>query len=194
MPFNIIIGASLFVDKKVDRSILNIIKERDIVLVGNGNTLSTKSFRIQEEVIEKLEEAGAGKVIYTELTSKNMAVLKKTDIIYIMGGDILELLKLYQNVLFKELLQKHLKKGLLIAEGEAAVLLSDDITWYLENFCRIKNAKSYKGLGLVGEQYFVEYQYNKRSLDSKLQEIEKTYSIELKRLSKKDCIFTSYQE
>ena len=65
MPFNILVGSNFFVNQKVDRSIIPIIQDKDIILVGNGNTLSTKSFRIHENLVEKLEASGAKKVIYT---------------------------------------------------------------------------------------------------------------------------------
>ena len=190
MPFNILVGSNFFVNQKVDRSIIPIIQDKDIILVGNGNTLSTKSFRIHENLVEKLEASGAKKVIYTELTPRNMSILKRTDIIYIMGGDIRELLELYQNVLFKNLIEKHLKKGILIAEMEAAILLTDDISWYLNECCNLPD-KDEKGLGLIQEKLYIHYKQNDLELEEFLEGIEEKYHIELKRMSDDDCYFTT---
>ena len=190
MPFNILVGAGLFVHQSVDRSILNVIQGKDIIVIGNGNTLTSKSFRLQEEMVKKLEASGARKVIYTELTSRNMSILKKTDILYIMGGDVRELVELYQNELFKSLLKKHLKKGLLITEGEATALLSSHIDWYLKECCHLKKQK-YQSLGVIDENFYIFYHYDDQSLDEKIKKIEEKYQIELKCLKEEDCYFTS---
>ncbi len=191
MPFNVIVGADLFVKKEVDRAIYSIIQKKDIILVGNANTLSTKSFRLQNEMEKKLKEKGAKSVIYTELNAKNMALLKKTDIIYIMDGDVSELIKLYQNSLFISLIKKHLRKGILIAEKEAAILLSKEVQWYLKYFLRRKEEELFRGLGILEETFYMNYKPEKESINQRLHQIEKEYQIQIKRLRKQDCYFTT---
>ncbi len=188
--FNILVGSSLFVREKVDRSLFALIQGKDIVLIGNGNTLSTKSFRLQDDMIQKLEKSGAKKVIYVELNTKNMTVLKKTDILYLMAGDERELLQLYENTLFRTLIKKHLKKGIIVAEQEAAIFLAKDVTWYLKNFCEMKDLSG-KGLGIVAENFYMHYQPENQKLEEKLQNIEREQQIEIKRLTDQECYFTS---
>ncbi len=190
MPFNILVGAGFFVDKQVDRTIVNLIQEKDIILIGNANTLSTSAFRLQDGMIKLLLEKGAKKVIYTELTSRNMSILKKTDIIYIMGGDVRELLNLYQNELFKTLIKKHLKRGLLIAEKEAGILLSERIDWYLKECLKIKDA-TYQGLEVIHEKIFLAKSRDDQDEKAKIEKIEKNYQIEIKKLITDECFFTS---
>lgn len=126
---------------------------KKVLIIANAANKSSSNFIQRRSVKKNFEIVGAKKVNILELNAENVRVILKYDILYVMGGQIQELIYLINKTEFKKYLYEFIKKGTYIGESAGSIVLEDDTKWYFDLKKNTKEKYSleldtYKGLSL----------------------------------------------
>jgi len=180
MKNNVIITSSGFIDsaersKEIDELYAKLCNGKKVLIIDNAASTPKISSNYNQRVRVQKNFKNVGAIISDILTinENNTSKILDYDCIYVLGGDIAELVKLVNNTDFKEKLVKFLEKGIYIGESAGSIILSDDVKYIydLKKGTKPKYDKvliTYKGLGLIDMYIFPHYNRTSDSIKEKI--------------------------
>lgn len=200
---NILITSSGFntVNNYVSDENINLFKEisngKRVIIIANAAPYGTGNYVARENVKENFLKVGAKEVDIVDLDKDNVNIILDYDIIYVLGGNITNLIELNKDTNFKEVLIKFLEKGLYIGESAGSMILGNDLK-YIYDLKKGTKPKydvildSYEGLGLVDMYLYPHYQKTKEDMQEKVNNYELEKGIKITRLNDGEIISYNY--
>lgn len=200
---NILITSGGFntVNNYVSDENINLFKEisngKRVIIVANAAPYGTGNYVASENVKENFLKVGAKEVDIVDLDKDNVNIILDYDIIYVLGGNITNLIELNKDTNFKEVLIKFLKKGLYIGESAGSMILGNNLK-YIYDLKKGTKPKydvildSYDGLGLVDMYLYPHYQKTKEDMQEKVNNYELEKGIKITRLNDGEIISYNY--
>ena len=204
MENNIILTANGFNEAaprsaKIDELFENITKGKNVLIIGNAAKVSNRGQR--EPVKNNFLRVGAKKVDLIDIDeSVDLQILFDYDVIYVIGGDVGELLDLnYFIPAFKENIIRFLENGgIYIGESAGSIILADDCTYLYDveqsaNSPKPKYWKKHpsnKGLGLTSYNIIPHYEAVSEELKKAIAEYN---GVNITTLNDGEFIITSYR-
>jgi len=201
MENNIIITSSGFIDsakrsKEIDELFAEVCNGKKVLVIDNAAYKPEISSNYAQRVCVQKNFKNAGAIISDILTidKTNTTKILDYDCLYVLGGNVTELINLVNNTDFKEQLIKFLKRGVYIGESAGSIILSDDVKYIydlkkeMEKYMNIV-LPTYKGLGLVDIYIFPHY----NSISDSIKEKIKNYmNVPVKIINDGEYILKSY--
>lgn len=177
--------------EQIENLFKTISKDKDILLIGNAAKKSNVNSRVDVKV--NFENIGAKKVELVDLNANNLSVIFDYDIIYVIGGDIGELIELNSTTEFKKYILSFLKQGIYIGESAGAMITGRDCKWVYDIKKGTKpkydrEFKSYTGLGLTDLIIFPHYDEAGKEERIKIEKYEIENNVNIIRLDNGDFI------
>jgi len=201
MENNIIVTSSGFIDsaersKEIDELFIKVCKGKKVLVIDNAASTPEISSNYSQRVCVQKNFKNSGAIISDILTinENNTNKILDYDCLYVLGGNVTELVKLVNNTDFKEQLIRFLKKGIYIGESAGSIILSKDVK-YIYDLKKGTKAKydekldTYKGLGLIDINIFPHY--NRTSEDIR-ERIKNHTDTSIKILNDGEFILKSY--
>lgn len=176
-----------------------ISNNKKVLIVANAAPIGTGNYIARRNVLENFLNVGAKKVDIVDLDNDNINTILDYDIIYVLGGNITNLIELNNKTNFKELIIKFLEKGIYIGESAGSMILSHNLK-YIYDIKKGTKAKydvildSYDGLGLIDEYIYPHYQKADLEMQNKISNYEKDKNIKITRISDGEIISYNYNK
>jgi len=180
MKNNIIVTSSGFIDsakrsKEIDELFAKVCNGKKVLIIDNAASTPEISSNYSQRVCVQKNFKNAGAIISDILTinKNNTNKILDYDCLYVLGGNVTELIKLVDNTDFKEQLIKFLEKGIYIGESAGSIILSKDVK-YIYDLKKGTKSKydekldTYKGLGLIDINIFPHYNSTSDSIKEKI--------------------------
>lgn len=172
--------------KEIEKLLKKVSKDKKIILIGNAAKNTNISSR--EEVRENFKKAGAKEVFLIDIDSKNVNKILNYDIMYVLGGDIGELIELNNETEFKQYVTKFIENGIYIGESAGSIIMGNDCKWIYEIKKGTKpkydkTFKSYLGLGLTNLHIYPHYNEANEEIKERIRRYEEEYGIECTKLN-----------
>lgn len=169
-----------------------ISENKKIMVLANAAPIGTGNYVARENVKNNFLKY-TNKVDIVDLTDENMDILLEYDVIYGLGGNITNLLKLNDNPKFKNNLLKFLEYGTYIGESSGSIILCDDVKYYYDIKKGTKKKydvvlDSYKGLGLVDIKIYPHYNRENSIMKDKIHKYEKDNNVKIVCLNDGDIM------
>ena len=169
-----------------------ISKNKKVMVLANAAPIGDGNY-IAREIVKDNFLKYTNKVDVVVLDDENIDILLEYDIIYVLGGNINNLLKLNNNPKFKNKLLQFLKYGIYIGESCGSIILCDDVKYYYDIKKGTKKKydvvlDSYKGLGLVDIKIYPHYNKENDFMKDKIQKYINDNSIDIVCLNDGDII------
>ena len=170
-----------------------ISKDKKVLIVANAAPEGTGNYIARENVKDNFLNAGAIKADIIDLDKDNIKEILNYDIIYVLGGNITNLIELNINTNFKEILIKFLEKGIYIGESAGSIILSDNLKYIYDIKKGTKpkydvKLSSYTGLGLIDIYIYPHFQKANEVMKEKINNYEINNNIKITRLSDGEII------
>ena len=175
-----------------------IAKDKKVLIIANAAKLGGSNYVARENVKENFLNVGAKIVDIIELYRDNISVILQYDVIYVLGGNLTNLVELHQTTNFKKTLITFLKKGIYIGESAGSIILADNVKWLYELKKGTKPKydvvlDSYEGLGLVDKYIYPHYQKEDKIMQDKISRYELSNGITITRLNDGEVINFDYK-
>jgi len=180
MKNNIIVTSSGFIDsversKEIDELFAKVCNGKKVLIIDNAAATPQISSNYSQRVCvqKNLKNVGAIDSDILTINENNTSKILDYDCVYVLGGNVTELVKLVNNTDFKEKLVKFLEKGIYIGESAGSIILSDDVK-YIYDLKKGTKPKydeiltTYKGLGLIDMYIFPHYNSTSDSVKEKI--------------------------
>lgn len=170
-----------------------ISKNKKVLIIGNAAPEGTGNYIARENVKDNFLNVGANQVDIIDLDKDNIKEILNYDIIYVLGGNITNLIELNMNTNFKEILIKFLETGIYIGESAGSIILSDNLK-YIYDIKKGTKPKydvildSYNGLGLIDIYIYPHFQKANEVMQEKINNYEINNNIKITRLNDGEII------
>ena len=163
-----------------------IAKDKRVLLIGNAS--KNTNINSRKDVKDNFYNIGAKQVDLIDVGVKNLEKILDYDVIYVLGGDVGELIELNNSTRFKDYIMKFLKKGIYIGESAGSIIMGNDCKWVYDIKKGLKpkydkTYPSYKGLGLIDLKIYPHYDEANQELKEKIEKYEKENNIEIIKLN-----------
>lgn len=171
---------------EIEELFREISKGKRILLIANAAKQSNK--RSRKDVKENFENIGAKQVCLIELDENNLEEILNYDIVYVLGGDVGELIQLNNTTTFKDYITKFLEKGIYIGESAGSIIMGEDCKWVydIKKGSKPKYDKtfeSYKGLGFTNLRICPHYNEVSQEIKDKIKKYEIENNMQITRLN-----------
>lgn len=181
--------------EKIEKLFEEITKGKKVLLIGNAAKISNVKSR--KDVKDNFEKVGAKQVELLDINQSNLERILDFDVIYVLGGDIGELIQLNNATKFKDYISEFLKKGIYIGESAGSIIMGKDCKWVYDIKKGTKPKydkvfKTYKGLGLTNLSIYPHYDEAGKELREKIDKYEKENNIQITKLNNGEFIELEY--
>lgn len=181
--------------KKIEELFTGIAKNKKVLLIGNAARYTNINSR--KDVKENFERIGAKEVVLLDLDQNNLENILQYDVIYVLGGDVGELMELNNTTNFKEKIIQFLKKGIYIGESAGSIITGKDCKWIydIKKGTKPKYSKTYEtyeGLGLTDVRIYPHYDEADSTLKEKIETYEKERQVEIVKLNNGEFLKVEY--
>lgn len=182
--------------KEIEELFKKISNNKRVLLIGNAAIKSNVNSR--KDVKENFLNIGAKEVDLLDINNKNLQQILEYDVIYVLGGDVGELIELNSTTNFKDYIIKFLQKGIYIGESAGEIITGKDCKWVYDIKKGIKPKydrvfKSYKGLELTDAIIYPHYDEANEELREKIKKYEKENNLNIIKLDNGEFIELEYR-
>ena len=164
----LVVLSSGFVKREpyLDELFSDLCQNKKVLIIANAANINSGNFVNRETVKKNLLEVGAVSVDIVNLNIVTISTLPKYEVVYIMGGQLKDLVRAVSEVNFRDVLLKFMEQGVVVAESEGAVVLAEDFKYYYDlhrgvDLRALSEPESYAGLGFIKYKFFPHF--NKQS-------------------------------
>lgn len=174
-----------------------IAKDKSVLLIGNAS--KNTNINSRKDVKDNFYNIGAKQVDLIDIGAENLEKILDYDVIYVLGGDVGELIELNNSTEFKDYIMKFLEKGIYIGESAGSIIMGNDCKWVydIKKGSKPKYDKtypSYKGLGLTDLKIYPHYDEANQELKEKIEKYEKENNTEIIKLNNGEFVEIEYGE
>ena len=104
-----------------------IAKDKSVLLIGNAS--KNTNINSRKDVKDNFYNIGAKQVDLIDIGAESLEKILDYDVIYVIGGDVGELIELNNSTEFKDYIMKFLEKGIYIGESAGSIIMGNDCKW-----------------------------------------------------------------
>lgn len=177
--------------KQIEDLFSKISKNKKVLLVGNA--AKSTNINSRKDVKENFEKIGAKQVDLVDIEQCNLELILDYEIMYVLGGDVGELIELNNKTDFKKYLKKFLENGIYIGESAGSIIMSNNCKWIydIKKGTKPKYDKvydTYEGFGLTSLNIYPHYNEASSELKEKIDKYEQSNNIKITKLNNGEFI------
>lgn len=173
-----------------------ISKGKKVIIIANAAPEGSGNYIARENVKENFLKVGASTCDIVDLTDENSDEILDYDVIYVIGGNITNLVLLNYNPKVKKNILKFMEHGIYIGESAGSIFFSGDTKYYYDIKRGTKekynvDLESYAGLGLIDLNIFPHYNKANEEIKEKINNYERESGQSITRMLNGDIIYCS---